>query len=433
MTFSRLSKSALAALASCGFSVGAFFWAAVQGNWSVPTFAAGLAAVSALLALPQLRGIYDELKRALVQLQCLHMGDFEARIDNVNDTGALGDLLHGINDFADVSDAFIREAEATAACLAKGQHYRRIIERGLHGQFALAARSTNIASEQFSEKSVAVQGVGTLFETTYTKGLNEVAQACDGLKAISGELSQSAGQSLSEASVVATTAEDTAKNIGQIATASEEMQAAIREISSNVGVVSSVTRTAVERASNADRLIQGLSEAADCIGQVIVLINDIAGQTNLLALNATIEAARAGDAGKGFAVVANEVKVLAHQTSRATDDIGRQIQAVQSATSEAVTAIHEISSTIMNLDQIAREIAGAVSKQDSTTSEIAQHATVAAGCARDLARRAHSLESAAGVSTKVSQQVSEAVGRVKSQAEAIGIEADEFLKQIRTI
>ena len=428
LNLSCLSKIALAAGVSC-LCAGL----AVLGSGPVAAGAAAGCVAAGLFILGQVRAVSTQMTQALTQIQHLCQGDFEARILDIRQTGVLGEVLYAANDFADVVDAFIRESEATTDCLSKGWHYRRIVDRGLRGQFALAAQSTNSASKQFAEKSAAVGGAGQMFENTCLRGLGQVAEASDGLIQVSQQLLDTALSSLDQARDFVRTAEGTADSVEAIAAASEDMHQAIRGVSGNVETVSQVTRTAVNRAANADRLIHGLSEAADCIGQVIVLINDIAGQTNLLALNATIEAARAGDAGKGFAVVASEVKHLAQQTAKATEDIGRQIEAVQMATAEAVTAIGEISSTIQNLDQVAAAIALAVTMQDETTSEIVQNAHLVANNAKGLAQRARSLEAASDISSKASRQVSDAVIQVKSCAKTIGNDADVFLRQIRSI
>ena len=431
MSLSSLSKLTVAIAVAEASVAMSFLMDIARWQWTAQTILAAIACLALPIGLGQIRAIHRQLVSALAQIQELNQGNFEARIDVSDDGGALSSLLFGFNDFVDVSDAFIREAEATTSCIAAGKLYRRIVARGLKGQFSLAASAISHAAEVFADKTTAVHKIGDGFEQTYTKGVHEVSSACANLSSVANDLSRTAANSLTEASQVAQVAENTAESVEAIAAASEEMHAAIREISSNVTIVSGVTHTAVERAANADRLIQGLAQAADNIGAIIVLINDIAGQTNLLALNATIEAARAGDAGKGFAVVANEVKSLAQQTSRATDDIGKQIQAVQSATAEAVNAISEITATIQNLDEISTIIAGAVEEQDASTSEIADHATKAANCARGLSEQAQGLENSARVSAGIADQVGGAAGVVMHQAEAIGIDAANFIAKIR--
>ncbi|WP_235558644.1 methyl-accepting chemotaxis protein, partial [Nocardioides sp. Leaf285] len=174
-------------------------------------------------------------------------------------------------------------------------------------------------------------------------------------------------------------------SIQTVASAAEEMTASIREIAQNATEAATVATGAVTVASSAQGTVASLGESSAEIGQVIKVITSIAQQTNLLALNATIEAARAGDAGKGFAVVANEVKELAKETARATEDIGRKIEAIQGDTTGAVTAIAEISEVIGRINDIQTTIASAVEEQTATTNEIARSVTEAAGGANGIA------------------------------------------------
>jgi methyl-accepting chemotaxis protein len=173
-------------------------------------------------------------------------------------------------------------------------------------------------------------------------------------------------------------ADQASGNVQAVAAAAEELTAAIGEITRQVADAAAGTRRAVEDSRRSDATIQGLSDAANQVGEVVRLISDIAGQTNLLALNATIEAARAGEAGKGFAVVAGEVKALAAQTAKATEEIGRQIAAIQSATGEAVGAIRGVAAQVETVDRIAGAIAAAVEQQGAATQEIARSVADAA-------------------------------------------------------
>jgi methyl-accepting chemotaxis protein len=177
--------------------------------------------------------------------------------------------------------------------------------------------------------------------------------------------------------------------------------------------------------------VQGLSAAAQKIGDVVKLISDIASQTNLLALNATIEAARAGDAGKGFAVVASEVKSLANQTAKATEEISAQVASMQGATNDAVQAIHSIGGTIGTINEIATTIASAVEEQGAATQEIARNVQEAAQGTGQVSSNIVGVNQAASETGAASSQVLASAEELGKQAETLRADVDQFLANIR--
>jgi len=231
----------------------------------------------------------------------------------------------------------------------------------------------------------------------------ELNNQSEELAASSQQMGSNSEQTERLASTVSSASEQTSRNVQAVATAAEEMTATLKEISGNVVKATQITSQAVQVASSTNDTISKLGESSAEIGKVIKVITSIAEQTNLLALNATIEAARAGEAGKGFAVVANEVKDLAKKTAKATEEIGQKIGVIQTDAKAAVSAIGEISGIIVQINEIATTIAGAVEEQTATTNEISR-----------------SVAEAARGTGEVSQSISGVVTAAKGTAEGAG-------------
>jgi methyl-accepting chemotaxis protein len=269
------------------------------------------------------------------------------------------------------------------------------------------------------------------FETGVAGIVNNVAGASTELEHTAQTMSALAGQVSAQASAVAAASEEAAANVQTVAAATEELSSSVSEISRQVSESAKVARSAVDEAAHSDEIVRGLADAAVRIGEVVNLINDIAAQTNLLALNATIEAARAGDAGKGFAVVANEVKNLANQTARATEEIGQQITSVQTETSRAVEAIRSVGSTIGRIDEISAAIALAVEQQGAATREIARNVEEAARGTQEVSSNISGVTSAAGEAGGAAQTVLAAAQRLTGESGELRRSVSDFVAKVK--
>ncbi len=249
-----------------------------------------------------------------------------------------------------------------------------------------------------------------------------LASSSEELTAVSQQMAGNAEETATQANVVSAASEQVSKNVGSVASAAEEMQASIREIAKNANESARGAKNAVNVAHSTNETVKKLGESSQEIGNVIKVITSIAQQTNLLALNATIEAARAGEAGKGFAVVANEVKELAKQTAKATEDIGQKIEAIQGDTKGAVTAIEEISAIINQINDISNSIASAVEEQTATTNEIGHSVTEAATGVSDIAKNIGSVAVAAKNTTQGAsdtQKASQELSRMAAELQKV--------------
>jgi len=252
----------------------------------------------------------------------------------------------------------------------------------------------------------------------------EMQQSAQSLFAIAKETSR-------QSTTVAAAAQQTTGNVQTVAEAAEELSTSGQEISGHIARSGSIARSAVAQAGRTNTMVEGLLEATQKIGEVMGLIQNIAGQTNLLALNATIEAARAGEAGRGFAVVASEVKALSTQTAKATEEIADQIQAIRDATGGTAEAIREIGATIGEIDQIATAIAAAVEQQGASTQDIARNVQQAAQGTRGVMQNIADVTQASGQVGTAAELVLGSAGELAKQSERLKREVESFLGTVR--
>jgi methyl-accepting chemotaxis protein len=269
------------------------------------------------------------------------------------------------------------------------------------------------------------------FETSVKGVVGSVSGAAEEMRSTAALMVSTADTTTHQAQAVAEASTQASGNVHTVAAAAEQLSSSTSEIGRQVAESSKVASQAVSEAERTTATVKGLAEAAQRIGEVVALINDIASQTNLLALNATIEAARAGEAGKGFAVVASEVKSLATQTAKATEDIGAQIHSIQAATKGAVDAIGAIDGVIRRISAIATAVAAAVEEQGAATRDIARNVQEAAVGTRQVSETIGGVSRTAGETAQAANMVQQAAAELAAQSATLGQAAEQFLSRVR--
>jgi methyl-accepting chemotaxis protein len=351
-----------------------------------------------------LDAVIGPLNVAAKYVDDISKGAIPAKItDNYN--GDFNEIKNNLNTCIDAVNALVADARMLAQAAADGE---------------LATRAD--ASKHQGDFRKVVDGVNNTLDTVVAplKAAAETATALAGsseeLSAVSHQMSANAEETATQSNVVSAAAEQVTKNLQTVATATEEMSSSIKEIAKNANEAARVATSAVKTAETTNATVAKLGESSAEIGQVIKVITSIAQQTNLLALNATIEAARAGEAGKGFAVVANEVKELAKETAKATEDISRKIEAIQTDTKGAVEAIGQISGIINQINDISNTIASAVEEQTATTNEIARNVQEGAKGGSQVAENIGSVAQAAKSTTQGANDTQTAAGELARMA-----------------
>ena len=295
----------------------------------------------------------------------------------------------------------------------------------------LRGEQRDAEARQAEQRRADMRELANAFESAVGEIVETVSSAATELEASADTLTKAAERSQRLATTVAGASEEASTNVQSVSAASEELTISVNEISRQVQESSRVAGEAVDQAQKTNGRVSELSKAASRIGDVVELINTIAGQTNLLALNATIEAARAGEAGRGFAVVASEVKALAEQTAKATGEISQQISGIQAATQDSVAAIKEIGATIGRMSEISSTIAAAVEEQGAATQEISRNIQHAATGTQEVSSNITEVQHGATETGSASAQVYSAAKSLSSDSNRLKLEVSKFLNSVR--
>ncbi len=340
-----------------------------------------------------------------------------------NLTEVVGDLAAGRHD---VTIPTIDRADEIGAMAGSLQVFKEaLIDKKAADEAAAVEADAKI------QRGQRVDQITRDFEAMIGEIVDIVSSASTELEASAGTLTATAERSEELTTMVAAASEEASTNVQSVASATEEMASSVNEISRQVQDSARIASEAVEQAQKTNDRVGELAKAATRIGDVVELINTIAGQTNLLALNATIEAARAGEAGRGFAVVASEVKALAEQTAKATGEISQQITGIQAATQESVGAIREIGDTIGRMSEIASTVASAVEEQGAATQEISRNVQQAAHGTQQVSANITDVQRGASETGSASSQVLAAAKSLSGESSRLKLEVGKFLSSVR--
>jgi methyl-accepting chemotaxis protein len=395
------------------------------------------AAVLSLLGLIVLalviRGLFRASSTLALAAQSVEKaagGDLNVRNVRISRGDEIGQLLHGVNQLLDMTEAFTKESEAAMQAASNRHYYRTILLSGMRGSYAHSATAINTTLNSMRARDAEVS---EFVDLNVRQIAETVATSAAGLNGHITTIGLFSDETKEKSGIASEAAVRTQANMQAVAAAIEEYSASINEIAGQMNTVASYAGEAVNAVSNTDKVVVSLAEAAGRISNVVQLIGDIANQTNLLALNATIEAARAGEAGKGFAVVASEVKNLATQTSRSTEEITQQINAVQKVVKEVSESIAVINEKVKVIGDASTTVASAVEEQRAVTESISSNVSDVTNAAADVTKVMETVSTTANESNNVVKEISKSSTLMASEADRLRREIGGFMEKIRSV
>ncbi|CAA7613653.1 methyl-accepting chemotaxis protein [Magnetospirillum sp. UT-4] len=427
-TWSSLFSSFAAIVAACGLALVLAVRGLAAGDILTAVLAVAVTAMALVAALFNRKGAANVL-RVTQALETTAGGDLDSRLIHVADGGEVQRLMRSFNAAVDKVEAFMREVRGALDAASHSRFKRTIRPEGMTGDYRGYVDAINVACARMEEGEKSVGAMIERIDQQVADTIQSVSNLTADLVDSAGTMSGVTTSVSSDTKAASISASDAYVSAQTVAAAAEELHASIAEISSQVGRSSGAAQDAASRMGQTREVVDRLGAAADEIGRVVELIGTIAAQTNLLALNATIEAARAGDAGKGFAVVANEVKNLANQTAKATEEITVRVGTIQKVTRDTVSIIDQVSGSIQGMEQVAAGISAAVEEQTAATSEIARTVAVTAGQAEEVKARMGSVEESVHSADKAAHAVNECAVRMD---ESLSSMRKLLVKAVRT-
>jgi len=391
----------------------------------------GLIGVTAFLLNRFIGNPLSQLTNAMISLAS---GDNSVEIKGLERGDDIGEMSRAVQVFKEnAEEVIVLQAERQKEAEEKAQNEMAQREADEERRLGRAKREKQADEKAVEERAILVGELATKLESSVNSVSKQISDSTSDMEDQAKTMVKSAENTDHHSTSIAQASEQAAHNVSGVASATEELSASLQEIGRQVAVSSDLAEETLKETEATDTVVNDLATTAGEIGNVVNLINDIAAQTNLLALNATIEAARAGDAGKGFAVVASEVKGLASQTTKATEEIAKQIDQMQLASGNAVSAVQGIKGMITRINETAQVMSSAVQEQNTATLEITKNVQMASERTNEVSKSVSDVSSMASVSGTAAGQLLHSVGELTEHSSKLQSEVDTVIRDIRSM